>query len=194
MELPRLAFYPIPSFNVPLGVMIPKQVENLLVVEKSISVSNIMNGATRLQPVVMQIGQAAGQLAAMAVEQNCPPREVKVRDVQKALLSSCHLMPYLDLEVSDPHLPLFSVLARRASCEEGKNVNWSMKPFVPRIGPSCGSLWKTIIPARHRKNWGSESIPRSDDPGEYAVAIDSILHPLSPLTGLSRKTDSLEIK
>ena len=54
-SLPDLEFYPIPSYNVPLGVIIPKQnnVENLLVVEKSVSVSNLINGATRLQPVVM---------------------------------------------------------------------------------------------------------------------------------------------
>ena len=32
----------------------------LIVAEKSISVSNIINGTTRLQPMVMQIGQAAG--------------------------------------------------------------------------------------------------------------------------------------
>ena len=49
-----------------MGTMIPKEVDDLIVAEKSISVSNLMNGATRLQPVVMQLGQAAGALAALA--------------------------------------------------------------------------------------------------------------------------------
>ncbi len=69
-ELPNLYFYPIPSYGLPfLGTLIPKDVEGLIVAEKSISVSNIINGTTRLQPMVMQIGQAAGALAALAVKE-----------------------------------------------------------------------------------------------------------------------------
>jgi hypothetical protein len=67
-NLPDLEFYPIPSFNVPMGVLLPEQddVKNLIVAEKSVSVSNLINGATRLQPVVMQLGQAAGVIAALS--------------------------------------------------------------------------------------------------------------------------------
>ena len=47
-KLPDLEFYPIPSFNVTLGVLIPQQsdVKDLIVAEKSVSVSNLINGAT----------------------------------------------------------------------------------------------------------------------------------------------------
>jgi hypothetical protein len=183
MELPRLAFYPIPSFNVPLGVMIPKQVENLLVVEKSISVSNIMNGATRLQPVVMQIGQAAGQLAASAVEQNCPPREVKVRDVQKALLSEgCYLMPYLDLEVSDPHFAAVQRIGATGIMRgEGKNVNWSNETWfrAKDTVKTTEIFLEDYYPGKIPEELGLPKID-SENPmtrAEYAVAIDSILHP-----------------
>ena len=54
-QLPDLSFYPIPSYGLPLGTLIPRDVEDLIVAEKSISVSNIVNGTTRLQPVVLQI-------------------------------------------------------------------------------------------------------------------------------------------
>ena len=40
-ELPNLYFHPIPSYGLPLGVLIPLNVEGLIVAEKSISVSNI---------------------------------------------------------------------------------------------------------------------------------------------------------
>jgi hypothetical protein len=63
----HLDFYPIPSFNIPLGALIPANYSNFIVAEKSISVSNIVNGTTRLQPCVMQIGQADGTLAAISV-------------------------------------------------------------------------------------------------------------------------------
>lgn len=109
-ELPNLAFYPVPSFGVPLGVIIPEDVDDLLVVEKSISVSNLANGTTRLQPVLMQLGQAAGALAALAVKDNKSVAEVSVRDVQNALLAAnCYLLPYLDVPLGDKH---FTALQR----------------------------------------------------------------------------------
>ena len=54
--LPDLHFHPVPSYGLPLGTLIPVQADNLVVAEKSISVSNVVNGTTRLQPVVLQIG------------------------------------------------------------------------------------------------------------------------------------------
>ncbi|MBD2096932.1 FAD-dependent oxidoreductase [Trichocoleus sp. FACHB-591] len=73
-------------FTIPYGSLIPLATDGLLVCEKNISVSHISNGATRLQPVVMNIGQAAGMAAALCVEHNCQPRELKVRSLQTVLL------------------------------------------------------------------------------------------------------------
>ncbi len=128
-ELPDLEFYPIPSFNVPLGVLLPKQddVENLIVAEKSVSVSNLINGATRLQPVVMQLGQAAGALAALACVQDKPVKEVSVRAVQQALLDAgCYIMPYLDLDKTHPHFKAIQKIGATGILRgEGRNVGWA---------------------------------------------------------------------
>ena len=78
--LPDLSFYPVPSFGLPLGTLIPEEVDGLIVAEKSISVTNLVNGATRLQPVVLQIGQAAGALAALAVSEGVKICDVPVRE------------------------------------------------------------------------------------------------------------------
>ncbi len=92
----------VPSYNVPLGSLIPESVENFIVAEKNISVSNIVNGATRLQPVVLGIGQAAGALAATAIDENQKPSEVSIRKVQNALLvSKAYLMPFIDVKKED---------------------------------------------------------------------------------------------
>jgi hypothetical protein len=100
----HLDFYPIPSFNLPLGTLIPSVGEGLIVAEKSISVSNVINGATRLQPIVMLIGQAAGVLAAIAVEQQKKLRDVSVREVQEKLLESqAMIMPYIDATPDSLH-------------------------------------------------------------------------------------------
>jgi hypothetical protein len=92
----------VPAYNIPLGALIPKETEGLIIAEKSISVSNIVNGATRLQPVVMGIGQAAGALAAVCVIKNVQPHQANVREVQQALLhSKAYLMPYRDVKPTD---------------------------------------------------------------------------------------------
>lgn len=126
-KLPNLYFHPIPSYGLPLGTLIPKDVEGLIVAEKSISVSNIVNGTTRLQPVVMQIGQAAGTLAALSVTQHKKIADVSVRDVQNRILEAGgYLLPYLDVPVDSP---LFKPLQRVGSTGimrgVGRNVEWT---------------------------------------------------------------------
>lgn len=126
-KLPNLYFHPIPSFGLPLGTMIPQEVDGLIVAEKSISVSNIANGTTRLQPVVMQIGQAAGALAALSIGQEKKIADVKVRDVQDAILAAGgYLLPYLDVPVESPLFkPLQRVGATGIMKGVGRNVGWS---------------------------------------------------------------------
>jgi len=93
----------VPSYNVPLGSLVPADLENFIVAEKNISVSNIVNGATRLQPVVLGIGQAAGALGATSVLENKPPSKVSIRQVQNALLeSNAYIMPLIDVASDDP--------------------------------------------------------------------------------------------
>jgi len=100
----HLDFYPVPSYNVPMGALIPKTIDGLVVAEKGISVSNVVNGTTRLQPVVMLTGQAAGVLAALSVLQNKQPRYISVRNVQEKLLNAgAYIMPYLDVLYNHPH-------------------------------------------------------------------------------------------
>lgn len=100
----QLEFYPVPSYNIPLGCLIPEKMDGLIVAEKGISVSNVANGTTRLQPVVMLTGQAAGSLAGLAVQYQSAPRAVPVRDVQNNLLNSgAYIMPYNDVKPDHPY-------------------------------------------------------------------------------------------
>lgn len=92
-------------FTIPFRCLIPSQVDGLLVCEKNISVSHIANGATRLQPVVMGIGQAAGTAAAICVELGCSPRNLPNKVLQEALLqnpSPTAIVPLLNLPPNHP--------------------------------------------------------------------------------------------
>lgn len=101
-DAPKIHFPPVPSFNIPLGALIPESIDGLVVSDKAISVSNIINGSTRLQPCVLLTGQAAGALAALSVLKNKLPREVDIRDLQQQLLNAgAYLMPLVDVTPED---------------------------------------------------------------------------------------------
>lgn len=93
-------------FTVPYTALVPETITGLLVCEKNISVSHIANGSTRLQPMVMGIGQAAGMTAALCIEQGCDPVELDVRPLQEALLTDAiapsAVIPLIDLVPQNP--------------------------------------------------------------------------------------------
>ena len=64
-------------FQIPLGALIPKRMENLVAACKNIGTTHITNGCYRLHPVEWSIGEAAGALAAHAVTINQPPRAIR---------------------------------------------------------------------------------------------------------------------
>ncbi|HXG32067.1 MAG TPA: FAD-dependent oxidoreductase [Bryobacteraceae bacterium] len=64
-------------FQIPLGSLIPKRVENLLAAAKNLGVTHITNGCYRLHPVEWNIGEAAGAVAAHALRTKNPPRRIR---------------------------------------------------------------------------------------------------------------------
>jgi len=129
---PELDFPPVPSFSIPAGALIPADLPNLLLADKAISVSNIVNGSTRLQPVILQVGQAAGMMAAMAAAQKVSPSELSVREVQKRLLAAGgYLQPFFDVSPEDPD---FGLLQRIGSTGllmgQGEPYQWANRTWL----------------------------------------------------------------
>ncbi|MBV9304508.1 MAG: FAD-dependent oxidoreductase [Acidobacteriaceae bacterium] len=80
-------------FQIPLGALIPKRVENLLPACKNIGTTHITNGCYRLHPVEWNIGEAAGSLAAYAIERKTNPRAIRnskplLEDFQRRLVQA----------------------------------------------------------------------------------------------------------
>lgn len=73
-------------FSIPFECFIPGRVKGFLPAEKNISQSRMANGATRLQPHTMLMGQAAGAIAALAVRLEVPPGDVPPGAVQEVLV------------------------------------------------------------------------------------------------------------
>jgi hypothetical protein len=64
-------------FQIPLGALIPRRVDNLIAACKNLGVTHITNGCYRLHPVEWNIGEAAGALAAHCVAARQTPRQVR---------------------------------------------------------------------------------------------------------------------
>ena len=77
-------------FQIPLGALIPRDVDNLLAANKNIGSTHITNGAYRLHPVEWSVGEAVGALAAFCTTGSVRPAEVHanrrlVEDFQRLL-------------------------------------------------------------------------------------------------------------
>lgn len=131
-SLPNLYFHPIPSYSLPVGVMMPEKYDDVLVIEKSISVTNIVNGTTRLQPVVLQLGQAAGVVAALAAGNDCAVSEVSIREVQEELLDAgAYIVPLLDLPPDSPYFKTMQRIALTGIIRyEGTNYEWENQSWI----------------------------------------------------------------
>lgn len=130
-KVPEIEFPPIPAYNIPMGTLIPEKIDGLIVCEKGISVTNIVNGTTRLQPVVLLTGQAAGVLAAKTVQLKKKVREVPVRVVQEELLKAkAYLMPFTDVKPDDPHWEALQKVGATGILKGvGKAEGWANKIF-----------------------------------------------------------------
>ena len=100
-------------FQIPLGALIPRTISNLLAANKNIGTTHLTNGCYRLHPIEWNIGEAAGVLAAVAIEADMAPKAVhseRVRVVQRELVAEGVPLCWL-VDVPVTH-PAFSAIQR----------------------------------------------------------------------------------
>ena len=81
---------------------------------------------------MLQIGQAAGALASLALADGKEVRDVPVRDVQRVILdANGYILPYLDVEVGTPMFkPLQRIGATGILHGTGFNVDWTNQTWL----------------------------------------------------------------
>ena len=93
-------------FTIPFQALHGPAAVNLLMADKGFSVSHMANGATRLGPLLLLIGQAAGLAAALCQQRRCLPAELPVQLLQQALISDPQapsaVRPAVELAWHDP--------------------------------------------------------------------------------------------
>ena len=103
LEGPADKFRISAPYQAPYGVLVPKDVDGLLV-PMAVSSTHIGFQVLRLEAIRMEMGQAAGNAAALCVKGNLQPRHVDVRALQGMMLDQgCALFYYKDLLPAHPH-------------------------------------------------------------------------------------------
>ena len=74
------------GYQIPFRAIVPKKVENLLVVGRCMSSDQIAYESWRAMAHILAIGEAAGVAAAQCVKENTPVRQVNIKKVQELLI------------------------------------------------------------------------------------------------------------
>ena len=72
-------------YEIPYGCIVPKDIENLTVGGRPISVDVAVHSSMRVMPPACSVGQAAGMAASTAAKKNCAPKELDGCEIRKKL-------------------------------------------------------------------------------------------------------------
>ncbi len=101
---PQTPYPPFPAYSIPLGTVIIKDLPNLLVTEKALSTTHLVNASTFYPSVQMVLGQGAGTVAAYCAFFKTTTQKLNVRAIQGELLDfKGYLMPFSDVPLADPN-------------------------------------------------------------------------------------------
>jgi FAD dependent oxidoreductase len=102
-EYKNLSGINYPGYSIPLGVIVPKDIDNLLVTEKAISVFD-QKETTMYPSVQMTLGQGVGATAAYLAFFKTTTKHLTVRIIQGEILDyKGYLLPFADIPQKDPH-------------------------------------------------------------------------------------------
>lgn len=73
------------TYDLPFRILIPKNVQNVLVAGRSASATHEAQGSLRVMGTAMAMGQAAGTAAALAADRGTEPRQLAVAALQESL-------------------------------------------------------------------------------------------------------------
>lgn len=105
--------YPTAVYTVPLGVILPRKVDNLIL-PVPVSGSHIGFSTIRMEPCWMALGQAAGIAASLAIDGGVTVRDVNISKLQELLIGQkATLIYFRDLQPEDPNFPLAQYMGLR---------------------------------------------------------------------------------
>ncbi len=130
--------YPSAVYTVPYGVIVPVEVDNLLL-PVPVSGSHIGFSTLRMEPCWMAMGQAAGIASALAIDEKVKVQNVDLVRLQDALLDqNATLMYFKDVRYTDPNFRLVQYFGLRGYLPE-----WEARLQDP-VDKETLSAWKKL--------------------------------------------------
>jgi hypothetical protein len=142
------------EIEIPLGVVIPKGLEGLLVIGKAISATHDALPSIRMQRDLENLGGAVGIIAATAVRQDCSLRALPIREIQKKLVNE-GILPITVLTRSiTPQIHAVDDLLGQLSAE---------KPLYAYSDMEMDEIYRDIIPFVEICCLGEAALPKIRD-------------------------------
>jgi hypothetical protein len=178
-------------FTIPYGALVSADTVNLLAAEKGFSVSHMANGATRLQPPIFNLGQAAGLAAALCVQRGCLPAELPVGVLQRSLINDPQApagpLPLWDTPWHHPawHQRQLAALADPCLIDARGELPAAHKQpglleadLLPEQGPTEPGerLWQGELQIEGSGRYRLSGVPGAPDDGWPLITLEPALH------------------
>jgi hypothetical protein len=133
----------IPVCEIPYRCLYSRNIENLLMAGRNVSVSHYALGTVRVQGQTALMGQAAGTAAALACLNGTTPRgiyEKHIGQLQQTLLKQDQFIPKVGN--NDPQ-DLARTATVRASSSEADNIPENIINGIARPWPDQSNIWRS---------------------------------------------------
>jgi hypothetical protein len=160
-------------YQIPLGALIARDLDNLLAASKDIGTTHITNGAYRLHPTEWSIGEAAGVTVAQAIQSHVTPAQIDrdpaaLAQLQNTLAQQGHpIFWFDDVPVGSPSFAALQLA--------GQNAWITLDPATLHAAPSSPASPEEIAAAIHIKS--STVAPASQSTTWKAIAALGIKTP-----------------
>ena len=135
----------VPMPTIPYRCIYSKNISNLFMAGRNISVSHVALGTTRVQNTIATMGQAVGTAAVMCLQLNTTPRGIYqhyLRDLQQTLIRNDQFIPGFRNE--DPGDPCLNATATASSVKTNElfqtmqGADGELMPLdIPRMVIAC---------------------------------------------------------
>lgn len=150
--------YHTQPYTVPAGVILPAKVKNLTV-PVAVSGSHIGFSTLRMEPCWMALGQAAGTMAALSIQQNKPLQYYNegagAAQVQQRLLAQGAVLIYVK-DVPPQH-PAHIAVQQLALA--GMVPSWEFKPDAPASPEDMAAWQKQALALKPELDWKPRDFP-----------------------------------
>ena len=155
-------------FQIPMAALLPRDPVNFLPAGKNIGVTHLTNGAFRLHPIEWMVGEAAGTIAALAIDRGSIPAAAPVQeDLARA---GVPLVWFDDLPPDHPDFAAIQIAAIRGRYPLGTDLHAS--PDAP-ITRAEAAMALSLLPR-------DQAIRRAIEQGWMATDHRNWFHPDLP--------------